>query len=151
MSASRAGAEFPSKPRKKVDADTESSGDRRSSLGRGRATRGAQVDNEGIGNRDVLKDNDYEPRGLGGASGGQSSDDEGLSLDEDADSESVDELAEEGQDFEAGIVAGVERAATNLEQEVPVDDRQNGGVPFGSEPEDEPSPRRKRGRGRGTA
>lgn len=144
--------EFPSKPRKKVDADTESSGDRRSSLGRGRATRGAQVDDQGIGNRDVLKDNEYEPRGLGSESGGQSGDDEGLSVEEDADSESVDELAEEGQDYEAGIVAGVERAGTNLEQEVPVDDRADGGVPFGTEPPEEtPEPRKRRGRGRGAA
>lgn len=140
-------AEFPSKPRKKVDADTESSGDRRSSLGRGRATRAAQVDDEGNANRDMLKDNDYEPRGLGSESGGQSGDDEGLSVEEDADSESVDELTEEGQDYEAEIVAGVERAATNLEQEVPVEDREDGGIPFGTEPEE--PPRRKRGRGRG--
>src|ERR1700733_9455747 len=147
----RADMEFPSKPRKKVDADTESSGDRRSSLGR--ATRGAQVDDEGNANRNVLQDNYYEPRGTGSESGGQSGDDEGLSIEEDADSESVDELAEEGQDYEAGIVAGVERAGTNLEQEVPVDDRADGGVPFGTEPPEETpeGPRRRRGRGRGAA
>src|SRR6201982_445558 len=44
------------------------------------------------------------------AEGGQSGDSQGLSGIEDVDSESVRELAEEGQDFEAGIVSGVENA-----------------------------------------
>ena len=44
------------------------------------------------------------------AEGGQSGDTQGLSGIEDVDSESVRELAEEGQDFEAGIVSGVENA-----------------------------------------
>jgi hypothetical protein len=44
------------------------------------------------------------------AEGGQSGDIQGLSGVEDVDSESVRELAEEGQDFEAGIVSGVENA-----------------------------------------
>ncbi|MGA7916355.1 MAG: hypothetical protein WCA00_14055, partial [Candidatus Acidiferrales bacterium] len=43
-------------------------------------------------------------RGLGPDSGGQSGDVQGLSGREVADSESVEELAEEGQDYEAGIV-----------------------------------------------
>lgn len=42
---------------------------------------------------------------------GQSGDIENLSAIEDADSESVQELAEEGQDYEAEIVEGVERAS----------------------------------------
>jgi len=145
--AARVDAEFPSKPRKTVDTDTESSGDRRSSLGRGRATRSAQVEEETFGKRNPLKDDYYEPRGSGSESGGQSGDDEGLSVEESADSESVEELTEEGQDYEAEIVAGVERAGTNLEQEVPVDDRADGGAPFGKEPEEPPRKRR----GRGTA
>jgi hypothetical protein len=41
---------------------------------------------------------------------GQSGDVQGLSSVEDVDSESVEELAEEGQAFEAGIVDGVENA-----------------------------------------
>jgi len=49
-------------------------------------------------------------RGLGLESGGQSGDTEGLSRSETADSESVEELLEEGQAFEAGIVSGVENA-----------------------------------------
>jgi hypothetical protein len=44
------------------------------------------------------------------AEGGQSGDIQGLSGIEDVDSESVRELAEEGQDFEAGIISGVENA-----------------------------------------
>ena len=44
------------------------------------------------------------------AEGGQSGDTQALSDIEDVDSESVRELAEEGQDFEVGIVSGVENA-----------------------------------------
>lgn len=55
----------------------------------------------------VLEPNDSE---LGPDSGGQSGDVQGLSRKELADSESVAELAEEGQDFEAGIVEAVENA-----------------------------------------
>jgi hypothetical protein len=57
-------------------------------------------------------------RGLGGASGGQSGDTQGLSRKEDVDSESVTELAEEGQDYEAGVVSGVENARDPDEGEV---------------------------------
>lgn len=49
-------------------------------------------------------------QGVGLSEGGQSGDLQGLSGVEDADSESVRELAEEGQDYEAGIVDGVENA-----------------------------------------
>lgn len=42
----------------------------------------------------------------------------GASLVEGANSESVDELLEEGQSFEAGIVRGVEEADDEIEQEV---------------------------------
>jgi len=49
-------------------------------------------------------------RGLGSASGGQSGDTQGLSRKENIDSESVEELAEEGQSFEAEVVGGVENA-----------------------------------------
>jgi hypothetical protein len=49
-------------------------------------------------------------RGLGAASAGQSGDTQGLSDVEAVDSESVEELVEEGQSFEAGVVAGVEDA-----------------------------------------
>ena len=49
-------------------------------------------------------------RGLGPESAGQAGDLEGLSRAAQADSESVEELVEEGQAFEAGIVEGVENA-----------------------------------------
>jgi hypothetical protein len=64
---------------------------------------------------------------LGPDSGGQSGDLQGLSNVEGADSESVDELIEEGNAFEAGVVSGVEDA-DNAEgrevhtREVPEDD-----------------------------
>jgi hypothetical protein len=49
---------------------------------------------------------------------GQSGDSQGLSNVESADSQSVDELVEEGNAFEADIVTGVERAGSNDEKEV---------------------------------
>ena len=56
--------------------------------------------------------------GLGPDSGGQSGDNEGLSDIADADSESVDELEEEGQSFEAEVISGVEDAPDADEGEV---------------------------------
>jgi hypothetical protein len=50
--------------------------------------------------------------------GGQSGDTQGLSVSENADSESVDELVEEGNALEAGVIAGVEDADDHDEQEV---------------------------------
>jgi hypothetical protein len=62
----------------------------------------------------------------GARSGAQSGDLQGLSDVEGADSESVDELLEEGNAFEAGVVTGVERADTDEKEvrthEVPEDD-----------------------------
>jgi hypothetical protein len=57
-------------------------------------------------------DRDSSPsrRGLGEDAAGQSGDTQGLSRAEDADSESVEELLEEGQAFEAEAVSGVENA-----------------------------------------
>jgi hypothetical protein len=50
------------------------------------------------------------PRGTGPGSAGQSGDTQGLSNMAEADSESVEELLEEGQYFEAEVVSGVENA-----------------------------------------
>lgn len=63
----------------------------------------------------------------GSRSGGQSGDLQGLSDVESADSESVDELIEEGNAFEAGVVSGVEDAGKRgirevRTREVPEDD-----------------------------
>jgi len=54
----------------------------------------------------------------GAVSGRQAGDLEGLSRTEQADSESVDELVEEGNVFEAGAVAGVEEADDHDAREV---------------------------------
>ena len=69
----------------------------------------------------------FEPMGLGARSGGQSGDLQGLSNRAGADSESVDELLEEGNAFEAEVVKGVQdvRDADEGEirtHEVPEDD-----------------------------
>ena len=69
----------------------------------------------------------FEPKGLGARSGGQSGDLQGLSNRAGADSESVDELLEEGNAFEAEVVKGVEDVPDADEGEIrtrqfPVDD-----------------------------
>lgn len=69
----------------------------------------------------------YGRRGLGARSGGQSGDTQGISSAVRTDSESVEELLEEGQSFEAEVVAGVENAPEPDEgevrtKEVPEDD-----------------------------
>jgi hypothetical protein len=60
----------------------------------------------------------FELEGLGARSGEQSGDLQGLSNVEGADSESVDELLEEGNAFEADAVKGVEDAEDTDEGEV---------------------------------
>jgi hypothetical protein len=52
----------------------------------------------------------YEHRGLGARSGGQSGDTQGIAAGPDVDSESVEELLQEGQSYEAEVVEGVENA-----------------------------------------
>jgi hypothetical protein len=67
----------------------------------------------------------YEPAGLGPRSGGQSGDLQGLSDRRRANSQSVDELLEEGNSFEAEVVKGVEDVVDEEEvhtHEVPEDD-----------------------------
>ena len=49
-------------------------------------------------------------KGTGPGSAGQSGDTQGLSDVAEADSESVEELVEEGQSFEAAVISGVEDA-----------------------------------------
>lgn len=62
-------------------------------------------------------------------SGAQSGDLQGLSNVEAADSESVDELVEEGNAFEADAVAGVERADEEEEHEVRTEEFPEDDVP----------------------
>ena len=69
----------------------------------------------------------YEPHGMGPRSGGQAGDIQGLHGVEGAASESVEELLEEGNAYEAEVVKGVEDADTKDEMviethEVPEDD-----------------------------
>ena len=66
-------------------------------------------------------------RGRGSGAAGQSGDLQGLSRNADVDSESVEELAEEGQAFEAEVVSGVEDALDPDQgevrtREIPADD-----------------------------
>ena len=68
----------------------------------------------------------FSPEGPASRSGEQSGDLQGLSRSAAADSESVDELLEEGSAFEADAVLGVEQAEANEKEvrthEVPEDD-----------------------------
>ena len=77
------------------------------------------------GKSQVVDSVTYEPVGLGPRSGGQSGDLQGLSDRRGASSESVDELLEEGNAFEAEVVKGVEDVVDEEEvrtHEVPEDD-----------------------------
>ncbi len=60
----------------------------------------------------------YGRRGLGAGTGGQSGDTQGLSGAVDVDSESVTELLEEGQSYEAEVVKGIEDAPDPDEGEI---------------------------------
>jgi hypothetical protein len=69
----------------------------------------------------------HEPKGRGPNSAGQAGDDQGLPDSAEADSESVEELVNEGQFFEATVVDGVEdipdsEVAEVRTRQVPVDD-----------------------------
>lgn len=76
---------------------------------RSRARRGRPNDGELVA---------YQRRGLGARSGGQSGDTQGLAGGPDVDSESVEELLEEGQSFEAEVLSGVENAPDPDQSEV---------------------------------
>lgn len=70
------------------------------------------------GNEAALDDLGNDPGEVGPESAGQSGDTQGLSSIEDADSESVEELAEDDQAFEAAAIAGVEDAEDHPERPV---------------------------------
>ena len=81
-------------------------------------------ENEGIRTYSTIPVHD---KGTGPGSAGQSGDTQGLSNTAEADSESVEELVEEGQFFEAALIEGVEAAdegdvAEVHTKQVPVDD-----------------------------
>lgn len=67
---------------------------------------------------DETKDSDNPSGQVGPDSGGQSGDTQGLSSIAEAADESVEELADTGQDYEAEIVSGVEDAGDNPERPV---------------------------------
>jgi hypothetical protein len=85
-----------------------------------RNTARAKVASRGRARRkaEVTSPVEFEPKGLGARSAGQSGDLQGLSNRGGSDSESVDELLEEGNAFEAEAVKGVEDADEADEQEV---------------------------------
>jgi hypothetical protein len=78
------------------------------------------------GEKELSLESLSDARAMGAESGVQSGDMEGLSRAEEADSESVEELLEEGQAFEAGVISGVEegdaRPGEVRTRQVPVDD-----------------------------
>jgi hypothetical protein len=79
---------------------------------------------------ELLLRNEYLAReGLGARSGQQSGDLQGLSNVQAADSESVDELLEEGNAFEAEVVKGVEEAGDADASEVRTHEVPQDGVP----------------------
>ncbi len=65
-----------------------------------------------------LDKRDADSGQVGSESGGQSGDTQGLAPDAEAADESVEELAEEDQAYEAGIIEGVEDAGSHPERPV---------------------------------
>lgn len=82
-----------------------------------------------IPDEQFVEDPVEKPRGLGPESAGQSGDLQGLSEIPGADSESVEELIEEGQALEADAIAGVEDAPDADVREVHVHQRPEDDVP----------------------
>jgi hypothetical protein len=70
------------------------------------------------GKREITESVEFEAAGLGARSGGQSGALQGLSNRAGADSESVDELLEEGNAFEAEVIKGVEDVPDADEREI---------------------------------
>jgi hypothetical protein len=70
-----------------------------------------------IGNQSV-ETVSLKPKGLGTRAGVGAGDFQGVSIAQDVDFESPEELLEEGQAFEAGVVSGVEKAGNADEAEV---------------------------------
>jgi hypothetical protein len=95
--------------RMKSSVKKKSKGNKKKRAARGRGKR------TGTASRSAYAGSRAERAAL---AGGQSGDLQGLSSIERADSESVDELLEEGNAFEAGVVEGVEEAGAKSEREV---------------------------------
>lgn len=99
-----------------------------------RKNRAARRERLSRGLRSVGNDIAVMSAGPGSGSAGQSGDIQGLTDVETADSESVRELVEDGQDYEAGIIDGIEN----------VPDADQGEIKTREVPEDEIPPRGKR-------
>src|ERR1700722_6853110 len=89
------------------------------------------------GNQDVETVR-LKPKSRVARAGTGAGDPQGISIVEDVDSESADELLEEGQAFEAGIVSGVERAGNAEESEVVTHEVLEDDVPKEYDDEDRP-------------
>jgi hypothetical protein len=108
-------------PRKRAAAKTKNVGKKKT------ADKVASAPKAPAGTRKLTTSRAFPQEGRGAHSGEQSGDQQGISRVESADSESVDELLEEGNAFEADVVAGVENAeAADASEvrthEVPEDD-----------------------------
>ena len=79
-----------------------------------------------------------EPKGLGTRAGVGSGDLQGISILENVDSESAEELLEEGQAFEAGIISGVEDAPDADKSEVTTHEVPQDDVPGEYDDKDRP-------------
>jgi hypothetical protein len=90
----------------------------KASIKRARAKTPLAARKPASGGNQSLDTETFAAQGLRSRSAGQSGDLQGLSNAEGADSESVDELIEEGNAFEADVVAGVESAGDADEKEV---------------------------------
>lgn len=112
------------KPLKKARVHAKSA-TRKSAAKSKKSTKVARPKRGFAGKSEVVETVVFEPAGLGARSGGQSGDLQGLSNRRGANSESVDELLEEGNAFEAEVIKGVEDAGDEGEvhtHEVPEDD-----------------------------
>src|SRR2546425_11894966 len=79
-----------------------------------------------------------EPKGLGTRAGVGAGDLQGISILENVDSESAEELLEEGQAFEAGIISGVEDAPDAGKSEVTTHEVPQDDVPGEYDEKDRP-------------
>lgn len=98
---------------KRIEPREISSGSERSSLGSSTLSRALRPPKRGMGNE----------------AGGQAGDLQGLSREEDANTESVEELVEEGQAFEADVINGVENAPDADQGPVRTHDRLEDDIP----------------------
>lgn len=103
-------------------------------------TAGANSGIRSRGKREIIDTVGFQPEDVGPRSAGQSGDLQGISNVESADSESVDELLEEGNAFEATLIKGIQDAPDPDESEVTTHEVPEDDVP--EEYDDEESPGR---------